>query len=95
MWAPVCLSCSSFPLPPSQKQACRFWGSLMLLKLLFSDLPKRKALGSCQEAPLSPQAPPQSASPYSALGPKSKEHSPMNLKNLPVLLTPKSSFIPN
>lgn len=30
----------------------------MLLKLLFSDLPKIKALRSCQEAPLSPQAPP-------------------------------------
>lgn len=67
----------------------------MLLKLLFSDLPKIKALRSCQEAPLSPQAPPQSASPYSSLGPNSKEPSPMNSKNLPVLLTPESSFIPN
>ena len=60
-------------------------------------------MGSCQGAPLSPQAPLQSASPFSALGPNSKEPSPKqkeldtptaNLKNLPVLLTPKSSFIP-
>lgn len=54
--------------------------SLLLLKLLYSDLLKSRTLGSCQGAPLSPQAPPQSASPFSAPGSNSKEP-PLSRRN--------------